>query len=615
MEDENDVLDWGAEEEESKNQDAGKNGYARSAAGDNDDAEDAVSLGDEEESQEFYLYQQEEQKEPAAEMENSEVNVAPRSIGADDAASTATPSGLQPEDSSTSSQSSQLPSSKTGTPRRNSSTGHRSPQPTLAPRITHALPPKPVVANVPFLPPSHPSIVEATAMSAPTRTSGRSESQHSKVHGTSTSTVSTTGNGKGLASENELPPLPRGWETREARSGSGGTYYYNVRTHESTWTRPVSNSSSSSPSRHLRGDSARRRRGSDSFLGAKSSSPRRSDNSHSQSQEPTRHSRRTQPLDHNHVTDSQIIAPTNVTTMSYSDRHYRPGIEPDNANSSGNTNDRPHRNRQDVNPRFNSRSGQAFTPSPEASPRARERPRSLSPLPMSSQVASRGRDSKPTRPPRTARGGRNGNTDADSSIYRDRDPLLGSYLVRDSWDQSNAYQESRRHSRNYHETPYDTSFNDNRPPMLPRNGTARGRRERDQPMREESQNMPDSSTLSASSHTSSIPPPYAGTATVALVFRGRGESMFFLPRLVLPGLIEAAHRVPLLLFSVPYSSASLLSYSVDFKDAHYGSFFSFLPLSTFIACCIENHVFFPQTFPPIFFLNLYREQIAASRQA
>ncbi|KAG6885553.1 hypothetical protein C0993_012795 [Termitomyces sp. T159_Od127] len=493
MEEDNDVLDWGAEDEEHKNQDAGKNGVndARSAAGDNDDAEDAVSLGDEEESQDFYLYQQEEQKQTTVEGGNSEVNVAPRSVGADEEPQTVTLSGLQPEDSSIS----QVSSPKTGTPRRNSSTGRRSPQPTLAPRITHALPPKPVVTNVPFLPPSHPSIVEATAMSAATRTSGRSESQHSKVYGTSTSTVSTTGNGKGLTSGSELPPLPRGWEAREARSGSGGTYYYNMRTHESTWTRPVSNSSSSSPSRHLRGDSARRR-GSDSFLGAKSSSPRRSDNTNSQSQELSRHSRRAQPLDHDHVTDLQIIAPTNASTMSYNDRHYRPGAGTDDTNASGNTNDRPHRIREDVDPRFNLRTDQAFTPSPEASPRARERPRSLSPLPMSSQVTSRGRDSRLTRFPRTARGGWNGNTDADSPIYRDRDPLPGSYPPRDNWDQSNACQESRRHLRHYHETPYDASFNDNRPPMLPRNGNARGRRDRDQPMREESQIMPDSRTRS-----------------------------------------------------------------------------------------------------------------------
>ncbi|KNZ81615.1 hypothetical protein J132_11248 [Termitomyces sp. J132] len=230
MEEENDVLDWGAEDEESKNQDAKENGAtdARLAAGDNDDTEDAVSLGDEEEVQDIYLYRQEEQTEPTAGVANCEMNIAPRSVGADDVPSTATPSSLQREDSLPP----QIPSSKTGTPRRNSSTGRRSPQPTLAPRITHALPPKPVVTNVPFLPPSHPSIVEATAMSAQARTTGRS-------------------NGKGLTSGNELLPLPRGWEAREARSGSGGTYYYNVRTHESTWTRPVSNSSSSSPKPNL----------------------------------------------------------------------------------------------------------------------------------------------------------------------------------------------------------------------------------------------------------------------------------------------------------------------------------------------------------------------------
>ncbi|KAG6860289.1 hypothetical protein C0995_013200 [Termitomyces sp. Mi166 len=467
MEEENDVLDWGAEEEENKNPDAGKNGAtdARPIAGDNDDAEDAVSLGDEEEAQDFYLYQQEEQKEPVTEVENNEANIALPSASADDALSTATLSRLQREDSSPS----QVPSSKTGTPRRNSSPGRRSPQPTLAPRITHALPPKPVVTTVPFLPPSHPSIVEATAMSAPTRTTSRS-------------------NGKSLTSGNELPPLPRGWEAREARSGSGGTYYYNVRTHESTWTRPVSNPSSSSPSRQFRDDSARRR-GSDSFLGAKSSSPRRSDNSHSQSQEPSRHSKRVQPLEHVPATDLQIIPPSNATTMSYNDRHYRPGV--DGINASGNTNDRHYRNREAADSRFNPRPDQASTTSPEASPRARAR--SVSPLPMSSQVISHGQDSRSTRPPRSSRGRRNSNTDADSSTFRDRDQLLGSYPARDS----NTYQESRRHSHHHYETPYDASL-DTGPPMPLRNGNTRGRRERDQPMREESriQNMPDSRTRS-----------------------------------------------------------------------------------------------------------------------
>ncbi|KAG5716175.1 hypothetical protein E4T56_gene10665 [Termitomyces sp. T112] len=424
MEEENDVLDWGAEDEESKNQDAKENGAtdARLAAGDNDDTEDAVSLGDEEEVQDIYLYRQEEQTEPTAGVANCEMNIAPRSVGADDVPSTATPSSLQREDSLPP----QIPSSKTGTPRRNSSTGRRSPQPTLAPRITHALPPKPVVTNVPFLPPSHPSIVEATAMSAQARTTGRS-------------------NGKGLTSGNELLPLPRGWEAREARSGSGGTYYYNVRTHESTWTRP--------------------------------------------SQEPSRHSRRAQPIDHDHVTDVQIVPPSKANTMSYNDRHYRPRAGTDAANAGGNTNDRHYRNREDVDSRFNPRPDQPFTPSPETSPRARERPRSLSPLPMSLP-------SRSARPPRSSTGGRNGNTDADSSIYRDSDSLPGSYPARDSWNQSNTYQESRRHSRQHYETPYDIPLNDNRLHMLPRNGNARGCRERNRPVHEESQNMSDSRTRS-----------------------------------------------------------------------------------------------------------------------
>ncbi|KAG6917613.1 hypothetical protein DXG01_001844 [Tephrocybe rancida] len=443
MEEEHDILDWGGEDDESKNQDASRNGAldARRTEGDNDDVEDCVSLGDEEEEQEFYSYQQEDSNVAAVEAESSNADVAPPSTDADDEPSTSR--SLQREDSSTS----QILSSNAVTPRRNSSAGRRSPQRALQPRITHALPPKPVVTNVPFLHPSHPSIVEATAMSVATRTTGRSESSKTKVNGTSSTTISATGNGNAPTTADELEPLPRGWEAREARSGQGGTYYYNVRTQQSTWTRP--------------------------------------------SQDLSHFSRR-QPIELEHMTDAPTPVP-DLNGMTYNDRHYRPGGA-DGPTAPTSTNDRHHR--EDVDPRFNPRPDQAFTPSPDTSPRVRERERSPSPLPMLPSTTSRGRDSRSSRAPQSSRGGRQGNTDADSSTRRDRDIIPNSYPTRDNWDQSNVYQESRHHSRHQYEMPFDPSSNESRPFMPPR--SARGRRDRDQSTREESriQNMPDSRTRS-----------------------------------------------------------------------------------------------------------------------
>ncbi|KAG6816352.1 hypothetical protein H0H87_006768 [Tephrocybe sp. NHM501043] len=503
MDEENDVLDWGAEDEESKHQDASKHGAA-DGEGDNHDVEDSVSLGGEEEEQEYYSYQQQEEiTTVAVGTDNNHANLAPSAIDAgNDELSTSCE--VQREDSSTS----QLHSSEAGTPRRNSSTGRRSPPRSVAPRITHALPAKPVVTNVPFLHPSHPSIVEATAMSVTTRTAGRTEATKGKVNGTSTTIVTTTTTGNETAAVPAVgpEPLPRGWEAREARSGSGGTYYYNVRTQESTWTRPVSSSSISYPI--SRGGNSRRHRGSSSFLGAEPTSPSRSDHPHSQSQqtqEISHHSKRAQPLDHDSMTDLQAAPVPDFTEMTYNDRHYRPGGPDISVDPSG-MSDMGHRYMKEqikergrnIDPRFNPRPDRAFTPSPNTSPRARERERPISPLDIVPPAPSRGRDSRSSRASRSSRGGRLGNTDADFSTHRDRDTVPSSYPTRGSWDQSNAYQESHRQSHYHYEMSADTSMNESRPSMPPKNGSTRGRRDRDQPMHEENriQNMSDSRTRS-----------------------------------------------------------------------------------------------------------------------
>ncbi|KAF9455878.1 hypothetical protein BDZ94DRAFT_1136262, partial [Collybia nuda] len=224
MEDENEVLDWGNEDDEQQHQDLQRKTSladldAKRNTGDADDAEDAVSLGEDEDEQDRYDFQ-EEPGNGTNEDENKPVST-PKS--------TSQESGQQQPHSSTDlrrddSSTTQLNSSAGSPNRTQGSTNQKSPQRsqsfTSTTRLTHALPPKPVVTNVPFLHPSHPSIVEATAMS--TRTTGRS-------------------GGKSLSSgpvESDVTPLPPGWEVRHPRGGGRDVYYYNIQTQESTWSRP-----------------------------------------------------------------------------------------------------------------------------------------------------------------------------------------------------------------------------------------------------------------------------------------------------------------------------------------------------------------------------------------
>ncbi|PBK83419.1 hypothetical protein ARMGADRAFT_1018994 [Armillaria gallica] len=103
-----------------------------------------------------------------------------------------------------------------------------SPRNTTSPQrhhLIHGLPPKPVVANVPFLHPSHPSLIEATAMSR------------------STAKTKTSSGNNGFApkpaSSVDAKDLPLDWQIRNSHNGD--MYYYNTKTHVSTWERPVRN--------------------------------------------------------------------------------------------------------------------------------------------------------------------------------------------------------------------------------------------------------------------------------------------------------------------------------------------------------------------------------------
>ena len=211
MEEDNEVLDWGNEEEE-QHQDL------LSHAPPTEDADDAVSLGDEEDEQAFYTQQYPENDVPPS-VESVDGDSGEHS-GFTQELSIDQPSQSQQEcrqedknDSQSGSTSQSHASNQKDSPKRS--------QPLLQPRLTHALPPKPVASTLPYIPPSHPSIVEATAMSARARDHKRS-----------------TGSGEKTAHYKET--LPPDWEIRYPRSGGRTFYYYNAVTHQSTWNHPVS---------------------------------------------------------------------------------------------------------------------------------------------------------------------------------------------------------------------------------------------------------------------------------------------------------------------------------------------------------------------------------------
>lgn len=278
MEDDTEVLDWGHEEELAVAVHA-----SEKRSFDIDDAEDAVSLGGDEED-EFLTYQSRVPQDTPQPQKNIR---QPRQDPPE--ARSESPHTLQQEEERTGSGDQSLLSART---------------------LVHALPPKPVVSTVPFVHPSHPSIIEATAMA--------SRAERDKRNGAASVYDYT----------DSLPP---GWEVKYPRNGRG-VYYYNIHTQESTWTRPAA-------------PSPREKRGE------------RSD-------------RRDDPLDKSLSTrngDSLIprVGRTEGGDMSYDDRHYRPG-------ESGRREERPVRSSQRIDSYVpDSYSPRNSRPSP--SPRARER--------------------------------------------------------------------------------------------------------------------------------------------------------------------------------------------------------------------------------------------------
>lgn len=203
MAEDTEVLDWSNEDDEQP-----FDSHRQHRNEPREDDEDAVSLGgDEDDMQVFYAYQsRSHQDAPKPALESSR---PPQSRE------------LQREPSGNSSKQPH-PSPRS------------SPQISQAhAKLTHALPPKPVVTGSAFSLNSS-QILEASAMA---RRTDRERRQ--------------SANGKsGSAAEEPLPP---DWEARNSRNDDGEVYYYNFKTRASTWTRPVFDRGRATPNDRSRG--------------------------------------------------------------------------------------------------------------------------------------------------------------------------------------------------------------------------------------------------------------------------------------------------------------------------------------------------------------------------
>jgi hypothetical protein len=252
MEEDTEVLDWGHEVEEDDGQRYSQEGLP-------EDSEDAISLGSDEADVVYMSKGYSTSKPPSTARSIPEQ----QQQNYDDIRERDSPGyGKNPP----------------------SSSPQPSPERSLSGlKIMHALPPKPVASNVPFVPHYDPSIIEATAMSR----SGRSDRER-KGNNSSGRPSSPT----------DTEKLPPDWEIRQPRSGGRNVYYYNVRTHESTWARPGSNWEKEPGTVSQVESQMRSKSDSDSPPAAESQSANRSG----------RH-------------DAQ---PQTTPLLSYEDRHYRP---------------------------------------------------------------------------------------------------------------------------------------------------------------------------------------------------------------------------------------------------------------------------------------------------
>ena len=198
MDDENEVLDWDNEDDEPR-----QDGDSRSF--DCDDADDAVSLGDDDEQPSF-----------SAEV----INPIPHSLECKPESSTRKEPPSQPAERKVDGEKDRYDNH--GRSRRDSPPprSHRAmPNPT---RITHALPPKPVAAAAVVTPPNS---GRATSMKTAAGRSSSDTKSFSTVSPTSP-TRHTSGNHDSIGA----------WEVCVSRKGE--TFYYNNKTGESSWDKP-----------------------------------------------------------------------------------------------------------------------------------------------------------------------------------------------------------------------------------------------------------------------------------------------------------------------------------------------------------------------------------------
>ena len=192
MDEDTEVLDWGHEEDDYQPYDTRRSreniGEPRHHA--DEECDDTVSLGgDEDDLGVVYAYQYRSYQEKSKSFD------VPRHRDRDHYRESSHSSARQPSQSYLSSPHSSHQYAK----------------------LTHALPAKPVIAN-PSVAVAQSQLLEASSM-----VNGRDRDRRNSIK------------------KPVVESLPPDWEIRHPRSGGSEVYYYNTKTHESTWVRPVLN--------------------------------------------------------------------------------------------------------------------------------------------------------------------------------------------------------------------------------------------------------------------------------------------------------------------------------------------------------------------------------------
>lgn len=377
MDDENETLDWGNEEED--NQESHRkhsSGTIEQYGVAVDDVEDTISLGDDDDDQGFYPYRQnvvDSTYRPFTGNDRKGQDSGPTASNEDTRRRHSNSEREKERECSPLDDS----SIKSVSPRKRRSMSKSSP-PGSHTRITHALPPKPAILNVPVLPPSHSSIIAATSMTSPLSASRDSK----KV------------NGKATAAD-----LPQDWETRLSRKNE--VYYYNRVTHECTWSFPVAKVSVSTPTATHDDSRSHWQQRSVSPTVSRQITSKESNTNISQKSQSNRDSSRNGQSDPGNEDVRRPRTPD--LNLTYEDRHYRPG-----GDSFATSNTVRAVERLEISPKTGR---YARSPSPR-----RRRARTISPDSRGTELRARAKD-----PSRDQRSGR------EKSAYTNPTPKLDSY--------------------------------------------------------------------------------------------------------------------------------------------------------------------------------------------